>query len=122
MLLNVILNQLPPALFDVERRIRRFRRGVPHKGEDMIVTKSPIGARTFVLGCYLAKTMPDPIEWQESGRGVVALFLEEGRSVDCATLIFWRRSKETTHDGVSFYRYAAAPLSVDASNNSDRAV
>ncbi len=110
-IINVILNQLPPALTDFERRIRRFRRGVPHKGEDMLMVDFSVGKRRFVLACYLAKQMPDPEEWQQSGRNVVGMFMKEGETVDCATFIFARRSKEMTFDGVSFYRYAATPTS-----------
>ncbi|SMF73842.1 hypothetical protein SAMN06265365_14531 [Tistlia consotensis] len=104
-IINVILNQLPPALMDFERRIRRFRRGVPNNGEDVLVTKFLAGNRIFVLMCHLAKKAPDPDEWQDAGRSIVGMFSDEDTVVECATFLFVRRSKETTFDGVGFYRY-----------------
>ncbi len=108
-ILNVILNQPPHVLMEFERRIRRFRRGVPNDGEDMLIVHQPLGSRAFVVGCHLAKRMPDTQEWQEKGRGLVEMFLGKSPSVDCATFVFARRSRRTTIDGVSFYRYGFDP-------------
>lgn len=113
-IINVVLNQLPPAMMDFEKRVRRFRRGVPHKGEDLLVTKYPVGNRIFVVACYLAKQPPDPDEWQDAGRNIVAMFSDEDTVVECATFLFARRSKEKTFDGVSFYRYGFGKTPKDA--------
>lgn len=108
-ILNVILNQNPPALMEFERRIRRFRRGASIDGQDMLIIHQPMGNRTFVLACYLAKKIPDSEEWQETGRKIVGMYLKENHSVDCATFIFAKRTKEKTFDASSFYRYGTGP-------------
>ena len=107
-IINVILNQLPPAMKEFEKRVRKFKRGVSHKGEDVLITKFICGNRTFVLACHLAKQPPDREEWQQAGRNIVAMFLNEDTEetiVECAMFLFIRRSKFATFDGVSFYRY-----------------
>ncbi|MGX1498575.1 hypothetical protein ACSSV1_003626 [Labrenzia sp. MBR-25] len=108
-IISAILNQLPPAMAEFERRIRRFRRGVPVGDQDLLITKFPVGKRLFVVASYLAKKQPDPEEWQETGRGIVAQFLDEYETVECATFFFLRRTKQTTFDGCSFYRYGRRP-------------
>jgi hypothetical protein len=114
-IINVVLNQLPPALTEFERRIRRFRRGVPHGGEDLLMARYIVGKKTFVLALYLAKKMPDASEWREKGLGIVDMFLDDNHTVECAAFIFVRRSKEKTFDGISFYRYGFRPKPDDAS-------
>jgi len=104
-IINVVLNQLPPALADLERNVRRFRRGARRADGDMMIMKYIVGKRVFVLACYLAKTIPEPEEWQEVGRRVVSMFADDNSVVECASFFFWRRSKYPTYDGVSFYRY-----------------
>lgn len=118
-MINVILNQLPPALADFERRIRRFRRGEPLKGENVLITKFPIGNRIFVLACHLAKTPPDHEEWHDTGRNIVGMFAQEHGAVECAFFLFARKPKESTHNAVSFYRYGfAAKRDVPDDDNS----
>lgn len=104
-IINVILNQLPPILAEFERTVRRFRRGVLPKDGDTLITKFPVGKKVFVLACHLAKAYPNPEEWQDCGRRIVAMYAAENSMVECATFVFVRRSKEQTFDGVSFYRY-----------------
>jgi hypothetical protein len=108
-IINVILNQYPPALKELERNIRRFRRGTPRKDGDAIIIRNSIGKQTFVLACYLAKVMPVPEEWQKTARSFVGMFSEEDKVIECSAFIFCRRSKEITFDGVSFYRYGFGP-------------
>lgn len=107
-LINVILNQSPPAIAEIERRIRKYRRGVPHRGEDTISVRIPIGNRVFVLACLLTKILPDQKEWSEFGRSMALPFLQEGNTVDCASFVFRRRSKEIGFDGFSFLRAGVA--------------
>ena len=105
-IIDTILNQLPPALFDFERRVRRFRRGVPlEENGDTAITRFVVGQRLFVVACHFARVPPNPDEWQEFGRYVVGMFADHDKIVECATFLFMRRSKERTFDGVSFYRY-----------------
>lgn len=115
-IINVVLNQLPPALADLERNVRRFRRGARREDGDMMIMNYPVGKRIFVLVCYFAKTLPDPDEWQEVGRRVVGMFADESTVVECASFLFWRRSKENTFDGVSFYRYGFGSKPEDAAD------
>lgn len=103
-IINVVLNQLPPALADLERNVRRFRRGARREAGDMMFMKYSVGERIFVLACHFAKTLPDPDEWQDVGRRVVGMAAEENTVVECAFFLFLRRSKENTFDWVSFYR------------------
>lgn len=104
-IIDVVLNQLPPAMAEFEKRIRRFRRGVPHNGEDLLMVKFPAGKKIFVVACHLASSRPDPDEWQETGRQVVGMHAQDNSVVECAMFMFLRRSKESTFDAVSFYRY-----------------
>jgi hypothetical protein len=117
-IINVILNQMPPALAEFERRIRRFRRGVSPSDGDMAVLKFPIGNKVFVLAIHLAKKPPDENEWQGMGRNLVQMLMPEGGGVECATFMFARRSRQTTFDGASFYRYIQrpGPVQVPADN------
>jgi hypothetical protein len=110
-IINVILNQMPPALADFERRIRRFRRGISPTDGDTAFLKFPIGSKVFVLAIHLAKRQPDEVEWQNMGRNLVRMLMPEGGGVECATFMFVRRSRQTTFDGVSFYRYIQRPKS-----------
>jgi len=114
-LINVILNQMPPALADIERRVRRFRRGVPTDGEDVISVRFEVGKKMYLLVAYLAKSLPELEEWRDVGRQMTMLFMPENGTIDCAAFIFARRSKESTFDGVSFYRAGVRPKPADAS-------
>lgn len=108
-IINTLLNQFPPSLLEFEKRIRRFRRGVSHNGEDVAIIKFAVGRKVFVVACHLAKAPLDPYEWQDFGRKIVSMFAGQSEVVDCATFLFKRRSKESTFDGVSFYRYGFKP-------------
>jgi hypothetical protein len=110
-IINVILNQMPPALADLERRIRRFRRGVSPTDGDMAFLKFPIGSKMFVLAIHMAKRMPEEHEWQDVGRKLVGMLMPEGGSIECATFAFSRRSRRATFDRASFYRYIQRPKS-----------
>jgi hypothetical protein len=112
-IINVILNQMPPALADFERRIRRFRRGVSPTDGDTAFLKFPIGSKVFVLAIHLAKRLPDELAWQDMGRNLVRMLMPEGGGVECAAFMFVRRSRRTTFDQVSFYRYIQRPTSQD---------
>ncbi|WP_208984442.1 hypothetical protein [Stappia sp. TSB10GB4] len=121
-IINTLLNQFPPSLFDFEKRVRRFRRGVPHNGEDVIIAKFAVGSKLFVVACHLARTAWDPDEWQDFGRNIVRMFAEQAEFVECATFLFMRRSKERTFDGVSFYRYGFKQRPTALTGSSIRAV
>ena len=104
-IINVILNQSPPALMEIEKRIRRYRRGVPHKGEDTFVIKYPVGRKAFTLAVHLEPRPIDPLEFQDFGRNLTLELLEEGNGVECATFLFVRKPVLRTFIMGSFYRY-----------------
>jgi len=110
-IINVILNQQPPALAELERRVRRFRRGVSPTDGDTAFLKFPIGSKVFALAIHFAKRMPNEHEWQDVGRNLVGMLMPEGGGLECATFAFVRRSRHTTFDRASFYRYIQRPKS-----------
>ena len=72
-IINIILNQKPSALAYLERRIRRFRRGVSPTDGDITFLEFPIGSKVFVLAIQLAKNLPDKLEWLDTGRNLVRM-------------------------------------------------
>src|SRR5262249_21910245 len=57
-IIQTILNQKPLALFDMERRIRRWRRGLSIAG-DLMFTDYEVGDEKFVIAVHLMKVAPD---------------------------------------------------------------
>ncbi|WP_441258657.1 hypothetical protein AB7008_08395 [Bradyrhizobium sp. 521_C7_N1_3] len=110
-IINVILNQMPPQLAELERRIRRFRRGVSSSEDDISYVTFRIGSKVFALAIHLLKILPDRQEWHEMGRNMAADFMPDEGSVECALFLFVRRSRHSTFDGASFYRYIRQPRS-----------
>jgi hypothetical protein len=108
-IVNAILNQGRPDLAFLEKTVRRFRRGVRHNGDDVMVVKYDVGARRYILACYLAKSIPMESERESMIRGVAMQFKENFQFVECAAFIFLRRSKQDTFDSVSFGRYGFKP-------------
>jgi len=104
-IINVILNQSPLVLMELEKRIRRYRRGTPHKGEDTFVVKYPVGSKTFILAVHLEPRPVEPAEFQDFGRNLSLELLEEGGGVECAAFLFVRRPVVRTFIMASFYRY-----------------
>jgi hypothetical protein len=104
-IINVILNQNPASLQEIEKRIRRYRRGVPHKGEDTFVIKYPVGRKIFTLAVHLEPRVIDPGEFQAFGRNLTLELLEEDGGVECATFLFVRKPVIKTFMIGSFYRY-----------------
>lgn len=103
-IINVVLNQFPPALAAMERNIRRFRRGAHREDGNTMIMKYIVGNRIFILVCYLAKVMLDSNEWRERDLNIVHMFVDENTAVECTSFIFLRRSKNSTFDGVGFRR------------------
>ncbi len=104
-IVNVILNQNPGALLELERRIRRFQRGVTKKGETTFFLKHPIGRITFTLAVHLEPRLIDPEEFQTFGRHLTWELLEEDGGVEGASFLFVRKPKVRTFMMASFYRY-----------------
>ncbi|MFK4056866.1 hypothetical protein [Brevundimonas sp. NPDC046655] len=104
-IINTILNQNPSALREIEKRVRRYRRGMPHKGEDTFVVKYPVGRKTFTVAVHLEPRLTDPEEFQSFGRNLTLELLEEDGGVECATFLFVRKPGVRTFIAGSFYRY-----------------
>lgn len=103
-IITTILNQMPPALGEIEKRVRRYRRGEPLKGEDVAFVKYLVGKKQFVVMAHLSKQLEDPSEFQDIGRNF-AMSLSEGvEAVDCATFFFARQTKTSTFSMASFFR------------------
>ncbi|MGO8501742.1 hypothetical protein AB9F35_09630 [Rhizobium leguminosarum] len=105
-LVTAILNQLPPALADIEKRIRRWRRGASHNGEDVLSIRFKVSERNYIVAVYLAKKPMIAPEWRDVAHGIVAPFAAETGMADCAVFMMLRKTKSTTFDGVSFFRFA----------------
>jgi hypothetical protein len=106
--INVILNQYPPNLAEFERRIRRWRRGQSHNGEDAISTQSKVANRTFILAMHLMKRAPSSeFEWREIARSILTEMAPTEGEMDCAVFCVARWSKQCTFDAVSFFRTGA---------------
>lgn len=109
-IINVILNQTPFQLADIERRIRRFRRGVPLTDGDLAYAHFSIGDKVFALAVHFCKRPPDPEAWKTIGRDLTASFRPLEGSIECAVVLILRRSREN-YDGISFYRQIFRPPS-----------
>jgi hypothetical protein len=106
-IIQTILNQYPPALKDMERRIRRWRRGRGIDG-DVMIADYDIGDQKFVVVVHLMKQSPSYDEWRERSRNI-AYGLPSVGTTDCSVFLRVRKSKEKTFDGVSFFRMGQRP-------------
>lgn len=108
-IIQTILNQSPPALFDFERRIRRWKRGVSAGGQDVLISRYEVGHQLFAVAVHLMKHAPDADTWMERSRDIATAVARTMGATDCAVFLKIRRSKEKTFDGVSFFRMGARP-------------
>lgn len=103
-IIQTILNQYPPALSDIERRVRRWKRGESNGGQDTMIARYDIGSQRFVLVAHLMKQIDGEEAWRERSREIGYGLGDSMGATDCAVFLFLRRSKEQTFDGVSFVR------------------
>lgn len=106
-IIQTILNQYPPALMNMERRIRRWRRG-RSSGGDVMIADYKIGNQKFVVAVHLMKQIPGADAWRERSRNIAHGLASMG-ATDCAVFLRLRRSKEKTFDGFSFFRMGQRP-------------
>lgn len=104
-LICTILNQLPPALAEIEKQIRRWRRGTSHNGEDILIVRFKVSERNYILAVHLSKTRMSTPEWRNLAHDIAAPFAAESEMADCAVFLMLRRTKSSTFDGVSFFRF-----------------
>lgn len=104
-IINVILNQNTGALLELEKRIRRFQRGVSNKGETTFFLNYQIGRITYALAVHMEPRLIDPEEFQTFGRHLTWELLEEDQGVECASFLFVRKPTVRTFMIASFYRY-----------------
>jgi hypothetical protein len=101
-LIQVILNQNPATLKEMERICRAWRHGTKSSKENTIVSNYVIGTRQFNLIVHLAKNVPD--SWHEFARQIAT---DQARSLianDTVVFLQVRKSKTQTFDGFSFFR------------------
>lgn len=103
-ILQVVLNQQPEALAGIEHRARKWKNGLGKKG-DLMLSRSTIGKRTFVLAYHLSRDAFDAAEWQHRSRTIAhdSAGAILGAS-DCAVIVRFKKSREWTYDALSFHR------------------
>lgn len=103
-IIQTILNQYPPALMDMERRIRRWRRGENIGGQDTMIARYEIGTQQFVVVAHRMKQIDGEDAWRERSREIGYNLGGMMGATDCAVFLYLRRSKVKTFDGASFFR------------------
>jgi hypothetical protein len=106
-IIEAILNQRPPALMEMERHIRRWRRDGTIGG-DVMIAHYEIGNQKFAVIVQLMKKFPGPDAWRERSRNI-AFGLAGMGTTHCAVFLWLRKSKEKSFDGVSFLRMVQRP-------------
>ncbi|WP_035424020.1 hypothetical protein, partial [Asticcacaulis benevestitus] len=104
-MINTILNQRPPDMWELERRIRRFKRSVGSRGKASFVSKYNIGLREFAVIVHFEDKMILPDTFHQLGRNLTMQLLPEGGAVECTAFLFVQKSKSATFSMASFYRY-----------------
>jgi hypothetical protein len=110
-IIQVVLNQDPQALAGIAEHVKKWRRGLAsERNRDVLLVRSTIGKRVFVLAYHLTKRSMTAEEWVDRGRliarnAAVALF----EASDCAVFLWIKKSKNNTFDALSFHRFVAAP-------------
>ncbi|WP_298325436.1 hypothetical protein [Asticcacaulis sp.] len=118
-IINTLLNQPPQSLRELERRIRRFRRGEPTPKDDVIFSKFNVGKKEFVVAIHLLPQMRDPSEFHVWGRNFTRWLSPEGGAVECVSFQFVRRPKLSSFAQASFYRYVVRPQSHESDTSLD---
>ncbi|SMH62755.1 hypothetical protein SAMN02982994_6568 [Azospirillum lipoferum] len=105
-MLEVLLNQRPDVLTGIERRIRRWRSGAGLGGGNTVSARAEIGDRVFMVAVHMAKALPqDDREWRDTARAIASDLNIKFNVTDCLILLRWRKSKEMSYDGISFFRF-----------------
>ena len=104
-MLEVIMNQPPPALAEMARRILRWKSGGGKKS-DLVYIHYAVGRRVFVLAFTLLKNPPlDNRDWLDGSREIARGLVAKTGCTDCVVLCATRRSPSLTYDGISFFRF-----------------
>lgn len=106
-IIEVILNQAPGVLAEMERRIRRWKTGGGGFGKgNLMFRHAAIGNRVFVVSVLAAK---EPFlsqeEWRDASREQAAIVAQMTDATDLVILCRDRRSSRTTFDAISFFRF-----------------
>lgn len=102
--IHTVLNQQPDGLREMERRIRRWRRGKGLDGDDLMFCHSDIGTRRFSVVLHLNNKLPHTDEWHEKAREMAYQMATRPGTTDCVVLLMLRRSKQSGYDALSFFR------------------
>jgi hypothetical protein len=103
-IIQTILNQSPPALMYMERRIRRWRRGGSIGGQETMIARYEIGTQQFLVVVHPMKRITGVDAWRERSREIAYGLASMIGATDCAVFLQLRKSKRKTFDGVSFFR------------------
>ncbi|QEE34991.1 hypothetical protein FTO60_04245 [Octadecabacter sp. SW4] len=99
-----ILNQPPPSLLELQKRIRSWRRG--GGGKEPRVSNYVVGSQQYVVATmFLNKPILSEDDLRNEAR-MHAMKISsnfEGMT-DCAIFLYLKKSKQMTHDGVFFFR------------------
>ena len=107
-----ILNQPPPALYELQRHVWRWRRGGGGTGKNSKYSTYQVGNRQFVVASMLiGKKVPSEEELMNQARGAalnIANTITQTSEpvIDIAVFAFIKKSAEVAHDGVFFFRMA----------------
>lgn len=99
-----ILNQPPPSLFDLQKRIRNWRRG--GGGKEMRVSSYKVGLQQYVVATMFLNRLSMAEDDLKSKARLIALEIASSFDgiTDCAIFLYLKKSKQFTHDGVFFFR------------------
>ena len=106
-ILFTVLNQPPPSLYRLQKRIQKWRSGAGGKSKDGEYSKYIIGNRQYVLivNLFEARKVTTQHELADTCRLLATEICSKftGTS-DCLTLRFNKRTSRVTYDGIYFFR------------------
>lgn len=103
-----ILNQTPPRRAELERSIRRWRRGEAHRAGDILFAQDTIAERLFSTAIFLLAKPPSELDWHPTARDLAANILPDVQTADMVIVGIARRSKQS-YDALSFFRVGKRP-------------
>lgn len=99
-----ILNQPPPSLLELQKRIKSWRGG--GGGKETRVSSYAVGSQQFVVATMFLNMpfMVDDDLINEARMFAMQISSNFEGMTDCAIFLYFKKSKQITHDGVFFFR------------------